>query len=139
MNTHRNSNAALATKTSRSGTYALDLPRSGPASEAPSDLIAQELRARLAAMPTAELVGLLRDTTPPPAPVPTAAPTATVRELIRQALGRASMRSQDIVAAVQARRPGTPGPTVRSDLSRMRAEGELRAVGPVRGGKLRTA
>jgi hypothetical protein len=135
MNKH--SNAAHATKTSRSGTYALDLPSSRPASEAPSDLIAEELRARLAAMPTTELVGLLRDTVRP-----TAAPAGdvpTVRGLIRRVLGRSSMRSQDVVAAVQQLRPGTPGPTVRSDLSRMRAEGELRAVGPVRGGKLRTA
>ncbi len=125
---------AHATKTSQSGTFAIS-----EATLAPSDLIAQELRARLAAMPTAELVGLLRDTSPPPAPAaPTSAPE-TVRNLVRRVLGRSSMRSQEIVRRVQDARPGTPAPTVRSDLSRMRAEGQLRAVGPVRGGKLRTA
>jgi hypothetical protein len=118
----------------QSGTYAISLP---PSSEAPSDLIAQELRARLAALTTTELVGLLRESVaPPPAPAPEAAPQPTVRALIRQVLGRGSLPSQEVVRRVQALRPGTPGPTVRSDLSRMRVEGQLRAVGPVRGGKL---
>lgn len=122
-----------ATKSSQSGTHAINL------STYPSEAIAAELERRLASMPTAELVSLLRDTAPPPAPVSqvVAAQAPTVRDLIRRVLGRGSMRSQDVVAAVQALRPGTPSPTVRSDLSRMRVEGQLKAVGPVRGGKLR--
>jgi hypothetical protein len=124
-----------ATKKSQSGTFAIELPAADP--------LRRELERRLQEMPTAELVQLLRDTVPPPpasATLPSPAPhveTPTVRALIRRVLGRSSMRSQDVVAAVQQLRPGTPAPTVRSDLSRMRAEGVLRAVGPVRGGKLR--
>ncbi len=136
----------MNTKTASSGTYALETststrPRSD-APPAPVDLIAQELRARLAAAPLSELVALLRDSAPPPAPLapskaPAPAGAPTVRSLIRRVLGRTSLHSQEVVARVQALRPGTPGPTVRSDLSRMRVEGELKAVGPVRGGKLR--
>jgi hypothetical protein len=117
-----------------SGTYAIALP---PSSEAPSDLIAQELRARLASMPTSDLVELLRESVMPTAIPEAPAATPTVRQLIKQVLGRGSLPSQEVVRRVQALRPGTPGPTVRSDLSRMRVEGQLRAVGPVRGGKLR--
>jgi hypothetical protein len=129
-----NMNRINTARKHQSGTYAITFP---PSSEAPSDLIAQELRARLATMPTSDLVELLRESVMPTAIPEAPAATPTVRTLIRRVLGKGAMRSQDVVAAVQRLRPGTPGPTVRSDLSRMRVEGLLRAVGPVRGGKLR--
>jgi hypothetical protein len=120
---------------SQSGTYAIERPRSEHP-PAPSDLLADELRRRLAAMPTEDLVRLL--SVAPAAPVAEAeGPAPTVRTLIRRVLGRSALPSQEVVRRVQTLRPGTPGPTVRSDLSRMRVEGELTAVGPVRGGRLK--
>jgi len=109
---------------------------------APSDLIADEIRRRLQGASLSELAAMLRDSQHPPSAVVPAGTTEnapTVRALVRRVLGRGSMPSQDVVRAVQNLRPGTPAPTVRSDLSRMRVAGELAAVGPVRGGKLRVA
>jgi len=124
-----------ATKTSQSGTYAIGTPEAKAAKyESIAPAVHAELEKRLASLPLEQLVRLLTNAE---ALEPPAAPSLTVRGLIRKVLGSRSMRSQEVVAAVQQLRPGTPGPTVRSDLSRMRAEGLLAAVGPVRGGKLR--
>jgi hypothetical protein len=101
---------------------------------------AEELAEQLADLPAAdfaEMLALARGAaTETPAPLPVARPNMSLKEALVEVM-RATERpltSNEIVARVIAVRPGSPDPSIRSEISRARKLGAIVLRGDPRGG-----